>query len=359
MRKLASIQLIKDLKPIEGADAIECATILGWEVVVKKGEFKVGDKCVYIEIDSIVPDKSMFEFLRDRKFRIRTIKLKKQISQGIAFPVSILKDFDKKFNEKNYAEGKDITDIMGIVKYDPQLKEENDMKSPIKGTKNPIIKFMFKIPFLRGFAKSFLPKKETWPNFITKTDEERIQTIPEVLNSGTTCYITEKLDGQSATYFINKGKFGVCSRNIYLKTPTPSNYWNVAINYNLERKMKALKKNIYIQGEILAPGVRGNKYGMSQPTFFIFTAVDINKNKFFTYEEMKTLADTLGVNIVPYKGMVTLNGQTVEDFLVTADNKSAIGDCIREGIVIRDTSTHRSRLSFKAISRAFELKYKE
>ena len=110
MRKLATIQKIVELNPIPKADAIECAKVLGWEIVVKKGEFKIGDSVVYIEIDSIVPDKPEFEFLRDRKFRVKTIKLRGQISQGICFPLNILP-------QGKYKEGDDVTDILKISKY--------------------------------------------------------------------------------------------------------------------------------------------------------------------------------------------------------------------------------------------------
>ena len=113
MRRLATIQKILDLKPIPNADNILCATVQGWELVVKKDEFKIGDLCVYIEIDSIVPDKPEFEFLRDRKFRVKTIKLRKQISQGLALPLSILP-------QGKYKEDDDVTEILGVIKYDPE-----------------------------------------------------------------------------------------------------------------------------------------------------------------------------------------------------------------------------------------------
>lgn len=100
MRKLATIREIKDIQPIEGADRIEVATVDGWQVVIKKGEFKVGDKIIYIEIDSIVPEREEFEFLRDRKFRVRTIKLRKQISQGLIMPLSILGNYGKLIYDK-------------------------------------------------------------------------------------------------------------------------------------------------------------------------------------------------------------------------------------------------------------------
>ena len=119
MRKLASIQKITALRPIENADKIEVATVLGWQVVVQKGQFKEGDFCVYIEIDSILPDKPDFEFMRERKFRVKTIKLRGQVSQGICFPISILlKATDK---DLILREGDDMTELLGVRKYDPQI----------------------------------------------------------------------------------------------------------------------------------------------------------------------------------------------------------------------------------------------
>ena len=146
MRKLASIQHIKNLEPIEGADAIEKATVLGWQVVVKKGEYKVGDLTVYIEIDSLLPETSDFEFMRKNKFRVRTIRLRGQVSQGICFQPSILPpDFI-------LDEDADCTEALGIVKYEPPVPAH-----------------------LAGIAKG------RFPGFIPKTDETRVQVLQEVL----------------------------------------------------------------------------------------------------------------------------------------------------------------------------------
>ena len=148
MRKLASIQKIKNIEPIEGADLIEKATVLGWQLVVKKDDFEIGDYCVYCEIDSILPEKPEFEFLRPRHFRIKTIKMKGQISQGITFPLSIIPNYQ----DLNVEEGTDVTDIMGVAKYEPPISI--NMKGQVKG----------------GF-----------PGFIPKTDETRIQSVPDIL----------------------------------------------------------------------------------------------------------------------------------------------------------------------------------
>lgn len=162
MRKLASIQKIKALEPIPCADAIEKATVLGWQLVVKKGEFQVNDLAVYCEIDSILPDWPAFEFLKPRGMRIRTVRLRGQISQGICFPLSVLPA------GVEVVEDADCTDVLGIVKYEP----------PIPACLSGVMKGSF-------------------PSFIPKTDETRVQVLQPVLDAyaGERCVVTEKLDG--------------------------------------------------------------------------------------------------------------------------------------------------------------------
>ena len=170
MRKLASVQRIKALDPIAGADAIERATVLGWHLVVKKGEFKVGELCVYCEVDCLMPDDPSFEFLKARGMRIKTIKLRGQISQGICFPLSILPaGFD-------IQEDADCTAVLGITKYEP----------PIPAC-------------LNGIAKG------AFPSFIPKTDEMRVQILQDLLDryKGEGCYVSEKVDGSSATFYVH------------------------------------------------------------------------------------------------------------------------------------------------------------
>ncbi|HIE27970.1 TPA: hypothetical protein EYP66_11855 [Candidatus Poribacteria bacterium] len=161
-RALAHIERIRSIEPIEGADRIEKSTILGWEVVIRKEEFKVGDLVVYIEIDSILPEREEFEFLRDRKFRIKTVRLRGQVSQGIAFPLSILPDGIQ------IEEGLDVTEALNIHKYEPPIPAQ-----------------------LSGVVKG------AFPSFIPKTDETRIQSVPDVLvrHKGKVFFISEKLDG--------------------------------------------------------------------------------------------------------------------------------------------------------------------
>lgn len=168
-RKLASIQRILKLEPILNADSIEKATVLGWEVVVRKGEFKVDDLVIYCEIDSVLPQRAEFEFLRDRNYRIKTVKLRKTTSQGICFPLNII-PIDESGSEMivNPKEGLDVTDILGVIKYEPIVPAQ-----------------------LAGIAKG------NFPAFIPKTDEIRIQEVPQVLERHKWVVLrsTEKLDG--------------------------------------------------------------------------------------------------------------------------------------------------------------------
>ncbi len=190
-RKLASVKVIDAINPIEGADKIEVATIDGWNVVVRKNEFKVGDKIIYIEVDSILPERPEFEFMRERKFRVRTIKLRKQISQGICFPVNILPKGEWDIDE-------DVTEVLGVKKYECD-KWNQKIYNPIKKEKG----------FYRGFLKPLFYKGifkiignvntlGEWPRLFPHTDEPRIQHIIKILQEryvDTPVYVTEKMHG--------------------------------------------------------------------------------------------------------------------------------------------------------------------
>lgn len=367
MRKLASIQQIIAIKPIEGADKIEVAQVLGWEcVVAKKDQFKLGDLVVYIEIDSIVPEKEQFEFLRDRKFRVKTIKLKKQISQGLIIPISMLP-------KGKYREYDDVTDLLGIKKYDPQLIEENESEGSTK-SKSKVVRFMMKFSWFRFIYKKLNSKeKGNWPEWIQKTDEERIQSCPRILinNMEKSWYITEKLDGQSFTCFTHKIKkwgiprltFGVCSRNLWLKTPHKCNYWDVAIKYDLEKKLLKLGKEIVIQGEILNTNVQGNKYKVTEPMLFVFTIVENGRR--YSLSEMSEFCFNNELHMVPVVHMsyipsahikATEQSDIIKEMVNYSIGKSALrNDVYREGIVCR--LNDNPKISFKVINPEFLLKF--
>ncbi len=362
-RKLATIQKIVKLEPISGADAIEKATVLGWELVVKKREFQEGDLCVYIEIDSQLPDKPEFEFLRSRKFRIKTIKLKGQVSQGIAFPINI---FSPALNTGILNEGDDVTELLGITKYDPQLQEENIQKQYIP--KNTFEKFLMKFSFYRKLIK---PKKG-WPSFVKKTDEDRIQLFPHICETekDTTFQVSEKLDGQSASYFLikndwwnifNKFTFGVCSRNIWKKTEDDSSYWQIAKKYNIKNILLKDNKDrgtlLTIQGEICGPGIQKNKYKLKEIDFFVYKIVDNNDYFIYPNNFIEVFCKKYNLKHVPFPDFEFKLKPTIKEMVEYSKGNSLINtEVLREGIVVRN---YEKNISFKVINPNFLLKHEE
>lgn len=331
-RQLATIQRIASLVPIQGADKIELAKILGWNVVVKKEDFRVNDLVTYIEIDSILPSKPEFEFLRERGFRIRTIKLRKQVSQGICFPLSIL----PKGTEVH--EGLDVTELLGITKHDPTINMP---------------------PQLRGLVKGNFTKH------VPKTDEIRIQSKPQVLEElkGYPYYISLKVDGTSFTFVKKDGEIEVCSRNLSLKETEENLYWKVARQYNLA---EILPEGYALQGEIAGPGTQGNRLGLKDYQLFIFNIYNIDEHRYLDYDELETFTSVTLNNpnlLVPILAIDDRFSYTLEELLELAKGNYVSGHP-REGIVIRPLKEMHSeslqgRLSFKVINNDYLLKVGE
>ena len=333
-RKLASIQIVKEIKPIPGADMIEVVRINNWDVVSKKGEYKVGDFCIYCEIDSFLPIKEEFEFLRKTSykkmsdgtegFRLKTIRLRGQLSQGLLLPIHVLPLGEL------VSEGKDVTEMLGIVKYEHPIPAE-----------------------LNGIAKGL------FPSFIRKTDEERIQNLSDkyeaIKKSGKDFYVTEKLDGTSATFYLKDGEFGICSRNLELLYSEGNTFWKVARELKLEEKLKSLGKNICIQGELLGPGVNGNIYKLNKHTLRIFNIYDIDLCKYYTLDVFINTIQNLKLQEIPILDSNFDLPKTIDELLFIADGKSKLnGNIDREGLVIRSVDR---KISFKVISNKFLLKY--
>lgn len=342
-RKLASIQKIVDINPIPNADAIERATVLGWNLVVKKGEFKPGDLCVYCEVDSLLPVKEEYEFLRKscfnsrlNGFRIKTVKLRGQISQGIAFPLSILPGRATEV----FSESDDVTELLEIRKYEAEIP--TSLGGKVKG----------------GF-----------PSFIPKTDEIRIQSVPGVLeryDEDTNFIATEKVDGTSVTYYFKDGEFGVCGRNWELKETEENTYWQVARKYDIEASMRDWNRNIAIQGEILGPGIQKNKYAFSEHKVFFFNAFSIDSYAYYDHMRAGDLFYSLGLESVPVVARNVYLPEvmpTMEAAVEFSIGRSTLNDIQREGVVIRpymeQTDHELGRLSFKIINPKFLLKYDE
>lgn len=361
MRKLASIQRIASLSPIEGADKIVKATVLGWEVVVQKGSFKEGDLVVYCEVDSILPEKPEFEFLRERKFRIKTIKLKGQVSQGICFPMSILKN-------SGYKEGYDVTDVLGITKHDPQaLLEQKEADRIASIQKNRLTKFFMRYPWYRRLV--FKPSRLPFPAWIKKTNEDRIQLFPNICTdkADSVFSITEKIDGQSGTFFVIKNDakwqfwkpylFGVCSRNFQLLRDDGQSYWDVAKTYDIKRSLIELSKRLefnsaVIQGEIIGPKIQGNKYKVSHNMLYVFNI--IFRSKPMPTFEHGYWAEYLGLTTVPLVDSDVHLKKSIPEMVEYSKGNSILNDSVpREGIVCRDDRG----TSFKVINPDFLLKY--
>lgn len=232
-RKLISIRKIKEIFPIKGADNIELAKIDGWQTVVKKGEFHKGDYGVYFEIDSFLPIEDRYEFLRKSSykklpngtegFRLKTIKLRKVLSQGLILPLSLFPEI------ASIDTGIDLSKRLNVTKYE----------APIPAHLSGIVKGQF-------------------PSFISKSDQERIQNLPEYFEEYKDIEFeeTEKLDCSSVTFYTNNEDFGVCSRNLELKESEDNTIWWLAKKLNIENTLFKLSKNIALQGEIVGEGIQ-------------------------------------------------------------------------------------------------------
>ena len=358
MRKLATIKEIVDIQPIEGRDKIVLATVSGWYVIVQKSDFNVGDKCCYIEIDSVLPEKPEFEFLRPKKFRIRTMKMAGVISQGICFPLSIL---PPKKDGSEYEIGEDVTDIIGVKQYEETM-DTGDRELPQKKKKYPAFLMRF-----RWFRNLVLPKKTkgSFPSFISKTDEERIQNMPWILRDKCEWIATEKIDGQSGTFALVKHKslfrtryeYIVCSRNLRLTHPDNSSYWKVSDKYQIENALKNLigdREWIAIQGECVGPKIQKNKYGLNDYDMYVFNLLYPTGR--VDSVRAKSICENKGLNFVPIVEDHVILPDTVDEVLAYAHGKSMLADTLREGIVFR---TRDGKQSFKAVDPEFLLKWSE
>lgn len=342
MRKLATVQQIAELRPIEGADAIEVARINGWDIVVKKGDFKVEEMVVFCEVDSFLPIKPEYEFLRKSSykkmpdgtegFRLKTIKLRGQLSQGllINYQTLISKIPPDENGHINLPDmGEDVTEILGITKYE----------SPIPACLSGLVKGNF-------------------PSFIPKTDEERVQNLSEAYNTykQNKFYVTEKLDGSSMTCYLHNDEFGVCSRRVDLKETEDNSYWISARLEKIEEKMRAnFLHNIAFQGELIGPGIQGNRYKVvGKPQLHIFNMYNIMNGEFYHADIMIETCKALGLKHVPILYHHFPLPDTVEDLIQYAEGKSVLApDVEREGVVVR---TYSKGISFKAISNKYLLK---
>ena len=372
MRKLASIQVISKLEPIDGADFIELAKVLGWDVVVKKGEFQVGDKCVYCEIDSIMPsDNPSFDFLKDKHGIMKPIKTKKmkgRISQGVCFPMSII--------DGEYEVGTDVTEIIGIKKYEP---DENNVESSkiVKTRKHhsKLISFLYRWGNRPKFLDRFLfeQTKKPFPSFINRTDETRVQVMQGLLDKykGIDFTITEKLDGSSITiWFDSRCHMHVASRNYELLDKNDP-FWVTVKALNIEGKLKEAfskdrLKDIALQGEIIGPNIQGNRYNLKSKEIYFYNLYHYDTKKYDPTWMLEFVCDKAGINCVPvldYRFKLT---NEINSLIDRSLGMSKLNQTVREGIVLRpynvinDNSIKGcvgNRVSFKVINPTYLLKH--
>ena len=364
MRKLASIQKVLEINPIKDADKIEAAKVLGWQCVVKKSEnFKVNELAVYFEIDSLLDENnSNYEFLkRDGKIsRLRTVKLKKTLSQGLLLPISILNHYGRVF----VLDGKYN---LSIVKEDGseeviELVEGTDLTTITKTEK-------YEVPVsaeLHGLIKGQFPSQ------FPKTDENRIQNFPDIVKEchGIQMVGTSKLDGCSVSFYLINNDFGVCSRNLDLKFSEGNTYWKMALKYDVENKMRQFQEtivsstsefaNFSCAGEIFGEGIQGNPMGIKGQELNLFSLYDIDNAKYKSHEVLKHFSALTGIPMVPVVFETTFDDTvTAKSLLELADTLNYPNGSPMEGIVWRPKNNEiyseilKGRLSFKCISNRF------
>ena len=276
-RKLASVQYVHHITPIEGADRIECIHVLGWKCVANKGQFQVGDHCVYMEVDSFLPICERFEFLRGNSFkkneilgegfRLKTMNFKGQISQGLVQPLSILPEGD-------YQLGDDVTELLGIRKW--EVEERVTSSGTVIGD---------------------------FPDGISKTDELRVQSYPELLEEFkqvASYYITTKMDGTSVTMYRKDGHFGICGRYFEYADDEKCAMWKYAHEHDIPKRMEEMGiDNVAIQGEFCGAGIQKNRLKLVRPEWFVFTVVDLNARSRVSLDKMRNLCKSLKLKMVP------------------------------------------------------------
>jgi RNA ligase (TIGR02306 family) len=330
-RKLASVQRVLNLISIENADAIELAQINGWQCVVKKGDFRVGDLGVYFEIDAVPPDRPMFDFLwrgqakRPGSLRIRTMRLRGALSQGLLMPLDTFPE------TVGQIDGHDCTESLNVYKYEPP---------PPDGM---------------GDYRTYFPAQ------VAKTDEARVQSMPHLIEElrGRPYVITLKCDGTSGTFCMMDDGFHACNRNHSI-LENDNIFWRAARKHNLPDIM-AQYPHLAIQGEVVGPGIQKNRLGLKAVELRAFNIYNMREGRSLSHDECFEFYAKHGIVPAPLLEEGTSFEHTVESLLALAEGKYEGTTNEREGIVIRPrfyqhSMTLADRLSFKAISNRFLLK---
>lgn len=384
-RALAYVVECGKVSDIQGADRIQLAEVGGWKVIIKKNEISEGDKAVFFEIDSKLPEAEWSEFLRDKHFKVKTMKLGKfgVISQGLLLPITAFPELAKK------EVGEDVTDILG-VKYSVQednyrkgKSKDSDAKYKSMASRHQKI---FRLPFVRKMMKTktgkrilflLFGKKKDKPlkfpthfPFVHKTDEERCENMPWVLGYERPLIVTEKLDGTSSTYILErkgrkKFEFYVLSRNVRQKTPDQkcyhdkNIYWDMALKYNVEQCLKDYLiehkdlKYVCVQGESVG-SVQGNPLKLKEDDLYVFNFIRSDVGR-LPSTEGKEVVESWGMKWVPILDTGYRMPEDMEEFKQYATAKSVVNpDVLREGVVLRDPTND---LSFKNVSREYLLRH--
>lgn len=396
-RELAYVVLIDGIEPIPGYDRVEHAIVGGWRVIVQKDQFKVGDPAIYFEIDSRVPsDKECFAFLEKRNYKVKTLKMCKTLSQGLLMHPAdfgwrtmegqpdVIVDDENTYHRVD-EESRFLTKKLGVTYAD---EEDNVRKAPSvdkykkmaqrhqKLFKKPFVRWLMRHKFGREIMFFFFGKKKDkkngWPSWVSKTDEERVQNMPWILEDSDDWVATEKIDGTSTTFTMKRGKFGkkefyVCSRNVCFDTVEKpcyydtNVYWEMAKKYNMYQVLSDLLDRyigaewVTIQGETYGVGVQRREYSLEGHDFAAFNLIFSCKGRVGTMDMIKELTP-YHIPCVPVvtESMKINQFETVDDILAFAEGNSMIDGQPREGIVFRTLDGIKS---FKAVSNSFLLKY--
>lgn len=401
-RELAYVVIIDGIEPIPGYDKVEHAIVGGWRVIVQKGQFKVGEPAIYFEIDSRVPsNRECFAFLEKRNYKVKTLKMCKTISQGLLMHAD---DFG--WHIENLAEDRNIciVDDKGICHYPDndsrfltkQLgviyaeEEDNQRKSvPVDeykkmASRHPELfkknwaRWMMRYKFGRKIMFFFFGRKRDkatgFPTkfpFVKKSDEERIENMPYILQDKEPWIKTQKIDGTSSTYILERKKFGrfeqyVCSRNVRQLTPSQKNYhtdikgnvyWMMADKYKIFDFLKSyLIENhlnyICLQGETAGPNLQGNPHKFKEICFFGYNFIRSDTGRMNSIEAAK-ICELNGIPWVPIVDEKYILPNDMETLKLDADGPCIVGEGLREGWVYRSYDGQRS---FKNVSRKYLLK---
>jgi len=368
VRKLASVQKIVDIQPIPGYDKVEMATTLGWKCIVKKYTFNVGDLCVYIEPDSqLYPHEIWDEFLAKRKWRIRTMRMCKVISQGLIIPIDSVEKLKPKAKYK-LKEGFDLTDILDVTHFEKgKMSEEGSKKYSKK--RGPVLKFLLKFHIFRKIWVMFNGSdlQFDFPKHLVKeTNETNIQAMPNFItrNRDKEMYSTEKLEGQNGNYILSKNGrktiYSVCSHHRTLPNKNNSSWWTISDKYSMEKILRDYHRVtgdfLAIQGEIVGDGIQKNIYKIDGYDFYVFSIKVIETGHYFTLDQKMEFCKIYGLKLVPVvnASFVFTQSTDVDDIMEMSNGTSVLYNTAREGIVIRRVDD--DTISIKARSPKYLIK---